>query len=221
MHGFCWKPNAFWGRPEPPGSEPTKESPMRKAPILIAAVATSTLLLSACGGEDDSTPSSSASSSSPATEESSPSADEAAASAETITDIVAANPDFSTLLTAVQAAGLGETLAGDGPFTVFAPTNEAFAKLPADTLAALLEPANKDQLTAILTYHVVPDEVMAAEVQPGEVTTVNGEPFTVAVEGGGVEITDGQGDTATVTATDIEASNGVIHVIDSVLQPAG
>jgi uncharacterized surface protein with fasciclin (FAS1) repeats len=198
---------------------------MRRAPILIATVATSALLLTACGGEDDSAASSNAStsssSSSSATEESSPSADETMASAETITDIVAGNPDFSTLLTAVQAAGLGETLAGDGPFTVFAPTDEAFAKLPAETLEALLKPDNKDQLTAILTYHVVPAEVMAADVQAGEVTTVNGEPFTVALEDGGVQITDGQGNTATVTATDIEASNGVIHVIDSVLQPAG
>jgi uncharacterized surface protein with fasciclin (FAS1) repeats len=142
-------------------------------------------------------------------------------SAETITDIVAASPDFSTLLTAVQAAGLGETLAGEGPFTVFAPTDDAFDELPPETLETLLEPANKDQLAAILTYHVVPAEVMAADVQSGEVTTVNGEQFTVAVEDGGVEITDGQGNTATVTETDIDASNGVIHVIDSVLQPAG
>jgi uncharacterized surface protein with fasciclin (FAS1) repeats len=198
---------------------PTKEPKMRRAPILIAAIATTTMLLTACS-EADSTPSASddtsSSSSSPATEESSP-----AASAETITDIVAANRDFSTLLTAVQAAGLGETLAGEGPFTVFAPTDEAFAKLPPETLETLLKPANKDQLTAILTYHVVPAKVMAADVQAGEVTTVNGEPFTVTVEGGGVEITDGQGNTATVTETDIEASNGVIHVIDSVLQPAG
>ena len=190
---------------------------MRRAPFLIATVATSALLLAACGGEDDT----STSPSSPATQESSPSADETMASAETITDIVAANPDFSTLLTAVQAAGLDETLAGDGPFTVFAPTDEAFANLPPETVETLLKPANKDQLTAVLTYHVVPAEVMAADVQAGEVTTVNGEPFTVAVEGGGVEMTDGQGNTATVTETDIEASNGVIHVIDSVLQPAG
>ena len=197
---------------------------MRRAPILIAAVATATVLLTACS-EEDSTPSSSddmsTSSSSPAAEGSSAAADESAASAETITDIVAANPDFSTLLTAVQAAGLGETLAGEGPFTVFAPTDEAFAKLPPETLQTLLEPANKDQLTAILTYHVVPAKVMAADVQAGEVTTVNGDPFTVAAEDAGVQITDGQGNTATVTTADIEASNGVIHVIDSVLHPAG
>ena len=193
---------------------------MRRAPILIATVATSALLLTACGS-DDSSGSASTSTSSPAAQESSPAAEEDTASAETITDIVADNPDFSTLLTAVQAAGLDETLAGDGPFTVFAPTDEAFDKLPAETLETLLDPANKDQLTAILTYHVVPAEVMAADVQAGEVTTVNGEPFTVALEDGGVEITDGQGNTATVTATDIAASNGVIHVIDSVLQPAG
>jgi uncharacterized surface protein with fasciclin (FAS1) repeats len=203
---------------------PTKEPQMRRAPILIAAVTATTLLLTACS-EDDSTPASSAetpaSSSSPSAGESSPMAEESAATAGTITDIVAANPDFSTLLTAVQAAGLGETLAGEGPFTVFAPTNEAFAKLPPETLKTLLEPASKDQLTAILTYHVVPAKVMAADVQSGEVTTANGEPFTVAAEDGGVQITDGQGSTATVTTADIEASNGVIHVIDSVLQPAG
>ena len=197
---------------------------MRRAPILIAALTATTLLLTACS-EEDSTPSASddtsASSDSPAAEESSPMAEESAASAETITDIVAANPDFSTLLTAVQAAGLGETLAGEGPFTVFAPNNEAFAKLPPKTLENLLKPANRDQLSAILTYDVVPAKVMAADVQAGEVTTVNGEPFTIAVEDGGVTITDGQGITATVTDTDIEASNGVIHVIDSVLQPAG
>ncbi len=194
---------------------------MRKAHILIAAVAATTMLLTACS-EEDSTPSASdetsTSSSSPAADKSSPMANE---SAETITDIVATNPDFSTLLTAVQAAELGETLAGEGPFTVFAPTDEAFAELPPETLKSLLKPANKDQLTAILTYHVVPAKVMAADVQAGEVTTVNGEPFTVAVDGDGVEITDGQGNSATVTETDIEASNGVIHVIDSVLQPAG
>jgi uncharacterized surface protein with fasciclin (FAS1) repeats len=196
---------------------------MRRAPILIGAIATTAVLLTACSEADSTTPASdmSTSSSSPAAEESTPMADETATSAETITDIVAANPDFSTLLAAVQAAGLGETLAGDGPFTVFAPTDDAFAKLPPETLETLLQPASKDALTAILTYHVVPAEVMAADVQAGEVTTVNGEPFTVGVEGGGVEITDGQGNAATVTATDIEASNGVIHVLDSVLQPAG
>ena len=189
---------------------------MRRAPILIATAAASVLLLAACGNDDEAT----SSSSSPATAEATPPADESPASSETITDIVAGNPEFSTLLAAVEAAGLAETLSGDGPFTVFAPTDAAFAELPAETLEALLQPANQDQLAAILTYHVVPAEVMAADVEAGEVPTVNSAPFTVALDGGGVEITDGQGNQANVTETDIDASNGVVHVIDSVLLPA-
>jgi len=141
-------------------------------------------------------------------------------SEETITDIVAGNEDFSTLLAAVEAADLGETLAGEGPFTVFAPTNDAFAALPEGTLDSLLEPENKDQLASILTYHVVSGTVMAADVESGEVTTVNGAPFTIEVADEGVSITDGQGNTANVVTTDIVASNGVIHVIDAVLLPA-
>ena len=143
---------------------------------------------------------------------------EDAATDETIVDVAASNPNFSTLVSAVEAAGLAETLAGEGPFTVFAPTNDTFAKLPAGTVESLLQPANKDQLTGILTYHVVPGEVMAADVTAGDVTTVNGAPFTVATDGG-VVITDGQGGTANVVQTDIVASNGVIHVIDAVLLP--
>jgi uncharacterized surface protein with fasciclin (FAS1) repeats len=189
---------------------------MRRAPFLIATAAASVLLLAACGDDDEAT----SSSSSPATAEATPPADDSPASSETITDIVAGNPEFSTLLAAVEAAGLAETLSGDGPFTVFAPTDAAFAELPAETLEALLQPANQDQLAAILTYHVVPAEVMAADVEAGEVPTVNSAPFTVALDGGGVEITDGQGNQANVVETDIDASNGVVHVIDSVLLPA-
>ena len=189
---------------------------MRRAPILMATAAASVLLLAACGDDDEAT----SSSSSPATAEATPPADDSPASSETITEIVAGNPEFSTLLAAVEAAGLAETLSGDGPFTVFAPTDAAFAELPAETLEALLQPANQDQLAAILTYHVVPAEVMAADVEAGEVPTVNSAPFTVALDGGGVEITDGQGNQANVVETDIDASNGVVHVIDSVLLPA-
>jgi uncharacterized surface protein with fasciclin (FAS1) repeats len=189
---------------------------MRRAPLLIATAAASVLLLAACGEDDEAT----SSSSSPATAEETPPADDSPASSETITEIVAGNPEFSTLLAAVEAAGLAETLSGDGPFTVFAPTDAAFAELPPETLEALLQPANQDQLTAILTYHVVPAEVMASDVEAGEVPTVNSAPFTVALDGGGVEITDGQGNQATVIETDIDASNGVVHVIDSVLLPA-
>jgi uncharacterized surface protein with fasciclin (FAS1) repeats len=137
----------------------------------------------------------------------------------TISEVVAADSEFATLLAAVKAARLGETLSTEGPFTVFAPTDDAFAALPKGTVETLLKPRNEDQLEAILTYHVLPDDVMAAEVRPGEVATVNGETFDVAVDAGMVAITDGQGNTADVTATDIDAANGVIHVIDSVLIP--
>ena len=190
---------------------------MRRAPILIATAAASVLLLAACGGDDEAT----SSTSSPATTEAMPEAEDSnTASSETITELVAGNPEFSTLLAAVEAAGLAETLSGDGPFTVFAPTDAAFAELPAGTLDSLLQPANQDQLTSILTYHVVPAEVMAADVEAGEVPTVNSAPFTVAVDGEAVAITDGQGNQANVIETDIDASNGVVHVIDSVLLPA-
>jgi uncharacterized surface protein with fasciclin (FAS1) repeats len=132
----------------------------------------------------------------------------------TIVDIAAGNPDFSTLVAAVEAAGLVETLSGEGPFTVFAPTNDAFAKVDAAVLEKLLKPENKDALTAILTYHVVAGEVLAADVKPGDVPTVQGDSITVTVDGGTVKLND-----STVTATDIIASNGVIHVIDTVLLP--
>lgn len=122
--------------------------------------------------------------------------------------------DFTTLVAAVQAAGLVDTLKGEGPFTVFAPTDEAFAKLPAGTVDELLKPENKDKLTAILTYHVLPGEVTSSDLSDGMMAkTVEGEDVTVEL-GDAVMIND-----ATVTAPDIEASNGVIHVIDTVLMP--
>jgi uncharacterized surface protein with fasciclin (FAS1) repeats len=142
-----------------------------------------------------------------------------APAAKTIVEIAATNPDFSTLVAGVKAAGLADTLSGPGPFTVFAPTNAAFAKLPAGTLDTLLKPENKQQLASILTYHVLPATVMASDVRPGEVKTVNGATFTVATENGSVILTDGQGNKAKVVKTDIVASNGVIHVIDAVLLP--
>ena len=116
---------------------------------------------------------------------------------------------------ALKAAGLVDTLKSSGPFTVFAPTDEAFAKLPAGTVENLLKPENKDQLAAILTYHVVPGKVMAADVvKLDEAATVNGKMIDVSVAGDKVMAND-----AIVTKTDIEASNGVIHVIDSVILP--
>ncbi|HEX6580010.1 MAG TPA: fasciclin domain-containing protein [Actinomycetota bacterium] len=141
------------------------------------------------------------------------------AAPETITQIVHGNEEFSTLLQAVGSAGLAETLSGDGPFTVFAPTDDAFAALPEGTLQSLLAPDQQDQLAGILTYHVVPAEVPASEVTSGDVETVNGANLTVSVEDGTVTLEDGQGNEALVTQTDIEASNGVIHVIDAVLLP--
>jgi uncharacterized surface protein with fasciclin (FAS1) repeats len=140
-----------------------------------------------------------------------------------IVDTAIAAGDFTTLVAAVQAAGLEETLRGEGPFTVFAPTDEAFAALPAGTLDALLaDPTG--QLADILTYHVVPGAVLAADVvglDGQAVTTVNGATITVGVAADGtVTLTDAAGNEVTVVATDVEASNGVIHVIDGVLLPA-
>jgi uncharacterized surface protein with fasciclin (FAS1) repeats len=139
----------------------------------------------------------------------------------TIVDVAAGNEDFSTLVTAVTAADLAETLSGDGPFTVFAPTDDAFAALPAGTLDDLLLPENKDTLTAILTYHVVAGEVMSADLTDGqEVETVQGEILTVGVTDSGVTLTDASGNTVNVVTADVDASNGVIHAIDGVLIPA-
>jgi uncharacterized surface protein with fasciclin (FAS1) repeats len=122
---------------------------------------------------------------------------------------------FNTLAAALDAAGLVETLQGEGPFTVFAPTDEAFARLPEGTVETLLKPENRDQLISVLTYHVVPGEVMAADVvKLSEATTVNGSNIDIAVVGEQVRIND-----ATVVAADIAASNGVIHVIDTVILP--
>lgn len=132
----------------------------------------------------------------------------------TIVEVAAGNEDFSTLVAAVTAAGLVETLSGEGPFTVFAPTNAAFAKLPEGTVEDLLKPENKEKLVSILTYHVVAGKVMAADVSTMMAKTVQGSEAFVKVEDGAVTIDD-----AKVVTTDIEASNGVIHVIDSVIMP--
>ncbi|WP_261874798.1 fasciclin domain-containing protein [Vibrio rarus] len=132
-----------------------------------------------------------------------------------IIDTAASNEDFSTLVTAIKAAGLVDTLKGDGPFTVLAPTNAAFAKLPAGTVESLLKPENKDKLVAILTYHVIPAKAMAADVvKLSEASTVQGGKIMITTMDGKVMINNAQ-----VTATDIKASNGVIHVIDTVLMP--
>jgi len=121
---------------------------------------------------------------------------------------------FNTLVAAVKAAGLVETLQGKGPFTIFAPTDEAFAKLPAGTVENLLKPENKDQLIAILTYHVVAGKVMAADVKTMQAKTVNGKELDIRVTDVAVTVNN-----AKVIKTDVAASNGVIHVIDTVMLP--
>lgn len=121
---------------------------------------------------------------------------------------------FNTLVAAVKAAGLLETLQGKGPFTVFAPTDEAFAKLPAGTVETLLKPENKEKLKGILLYHVVPGKVMAADVKTMAAKTAGGKELGIKVEGGSVTV-----DNSKVVKTDVAASNGVIHVIDTVVLP--
>lgn len=146
---------------------------------------------------------------------------------ETIAEIAMGNEDFSTLVTAVKAAGLAETLNSEGPFTVFAPTNAAFDKLPEGTVSTLVEPANKEKLAGILKYHVVSGEYMAADVvkaindNDGSFTipTVQGGELTATLEGENVILTDAAGNKSTVVMTDVDASNGVIHAIDAVVMP--
>jgi len=139
--------------------------------------------------------------------------------ANNIPDVAAAAGSFKTLLTAVQAAGLGATLSAKGPFTVFAPTDEAFAKLPAGTVETLLKPENKATLAKILTYHVVAAKVPAADVKSGNIDMVSGDALTVSAKNGKVALTDGKGNVVNVIKTDIMADNGIIHVIDGVLLP--
>lgn len=145
----------------------------------------------------------------------------------TIVDVAVGNADFSTLVTAVTAADLATTLSGEGPFTVFAPTNDAFAKVDPDTLAALLTPEMKDDLTGLLTYHVVAGQLKAADVVKAitdgggsaVLTTVQGASLTATLDGESVILEDAAGGKSTVILTDVEASNGVIHAIDTVIMP--
>ena len=175
---------------------------MKKTIIAIAAA--SVLLLSACGSDGS-------------TSDTTVAAADTTEMATEVGNIVAVaqgNPEFSTLVAAITAAGLGDALSGEGPFTVFAPTNAAFEALPEGLLEKLLLPENKEVLTKILTYHVVPSKVMAADVAAGDVATLEGSTFAITTEGG-VKV-----NASNVTATDVAASNGVIHVIDAVLVPA-
>ncbi|MGA0378253.1 MAG: fasciclin domain-containing protein [Ilumatobacteraceae bacterium] len=173
---------------------------------LMAIAAASALVLAACGGDDEATEDNAAE----VTE------DTMAEDAMEVGDIVAVasgNPDFSTLVAALSAAGLVETLQGEGPFTVFAPTDAAFAALPEGLLEKLLLPENVGVLTAILTYHVVPGMVMSADVTAGDVATVEGSTIAIATDMG--VMVNG----ANVVSVDVAASNGVIHVIDAVIVP--
>jgi len=145
----------------------------------------------------------------------------------TIVDNAVNSKDHTTLVAAVKAAGLVDTLSGPGPFTVFAPTNAAFARLPAGTVDTLVKPENKAQLTGILTYHVVAGRMtakdIAAAIRKGggkaTLTTVQGEPLTAWMKAGKLVLTDAKGGNSTVTIKDVMQSNGVIHVVDTVLMP--
>lgn len=145
----------------------------------------------------------------------------------TIVDVAAGNENFTTLVAAVKAAGLAETLSGDGPFTVFAPTNDAFAKLPAGTVETLLKPENVEKLKSILTYHVVSGKFDAATVIDAiktnnnkyTVTTVQGAKIDLSLKDDKVMLTDATGAMSTVVMPDVEASNGIIHAIDTVVMP--
>ena len=183
---------------------------MRRIPVrLAAALAVVALTAAACGSSDSKSDSSS--DTKPAKEAAA--SDTSASTDTTIVAVASGNPDFSTLVTAVTKAGLVETLSGPGPFTVFAPTNAAFAAIPADQLNAIL--ADKAQLTKILTYHVVPGEVMAADLEPEQmVKTVEGQDLDIKVTNGAATVNG-----CNIVTTDIKASNGVVHVVDCVLLP--
>lgn len=175
---------------------------------LIAIAAASALVLGACGSDDEATEDTAAE----VTEDTM--AEEAMpVEAGDIVAVASGNPDFSTLVAAIQAAGLVETLQGAGPFTVFAPTNAAFDALPAGLLEKLLLPENVEALKAILTYHVVAGQVMSTDVTAGDVASVEGSTIAITTDGG-VKVNG-----ANVVAVDVAASNGVIHVIDAVIVP--
>ncbi len=189
---------------------------MKNFPLMLASVAA--LSLAACAQEPAETDTMA---------DETAMADDMAAAPGTIVDVASGNTDFTTLVTAVTAADLGATLSGPGPFTVFAPTDAAFSKLPEGTVADLTKPENKETLSGILTYHVVAGNVSAEALTKmisdnggtAELTTVNGGKLTAKIDGDKVVLTDAAGGTATVTATDVPASNGVIHVIDTVVMP--
>ena len=190
---------------------------------LAAATAVVALVLGACGSDDEDGADASETSTEETAMDTTTEADDAAAATGDIVDTAVAAGDFETLVAAVQAAELEDTLRGDGPFTVFAPSDDAFAALPEGTVDTLLQDPTGD-LADILTYHVVEGAVMADDVagmDGQQVTTVNGATATVNVaDDGSVSLTDATGNEVAVVETDIETSNGVIHVLDGVLMPA-
>ena len=189
--------------------------------FMIAGAATAALLaLSACNSEEPAD--NAAMTADPAMEQ-----EAAPATDGTVVEVAQGNPEFSTLVEAVTAADLAGTLNGAGPFTVFAPTNAAFDKIPEADLQALLQPEQREALQGVLTYHVVPGRVMAADIASqaeaggGEVelTTVEGGVLTLSEDNGQWVITDENGNTSTIAMADVAASNGVIHAIDTVVMP--
>lgn len=195
--------------------------------IMLALSASAAILLAACAPAEAPAPAPEPTATETPAPAPEPTPAPAPATAPTIVELAVGNPDLSTLVTAVQAAGLVETLSGAGPFTVFAPPNSAFAALPAGTVESLLLPENSATLSAVLTYHVVAGEVMAADLVNAitnaggtyTITTVQGGTLTASIVDGGVVLTDAKGGTSKVVATDIDASNGVVHVIDTVVLP--
>ena len=188
---------------------------LKKTLLVALCVPALAFGVAACGGDDEESSSSSETTTEAPVETSNGSNE--AASNEDIVALASGNKDLSTLVTAVTAADLAETLQGEGPYTVFAPTNEAFAALPPAELERLLKPANKDELANILTYHVVAGDVKSSDLSDGQmVETVQGEKLEVKIgNDGSVMVGD-----ATVVMADVEASNGTVHVIDAVLVPS-
>jgi uncharacterized surface protein with fasciclin (FAS1) repeats len=188
----------------------TSDSPLSRLRALLSLTCLAALLtfgLAACASETTETETE--------TETMEDSGEMEQAADTTVVDIAMSDERFSTLVTAVDTAGLVETLSGEGPFTVFAPTNEAFGALPEGTVSDLLQPENRDRLTTILQYHVVSGATMSSDLEDGmEVETLAGETLTVSIEEGTVMVGE-----ATVLTPDVEASNGVVHVIDTVLMP--
>jgi len=181
---------------------------IKKALLLGLCIPALAFGVAACSDDDDS--------SDEATTEQTESADSGDAASQNIVEVAASTPQLTTLVDAVVAADLVETLESEGPYTVFAPTNNAFAQLPPEELERLLKPANQEELANILTYHVVEGDVKAADLSDGQkVETVQGDELTVKINGDKVMINDAQ-----VVQADVEASNGTVHVIDAVLIPS-